>query len=83
VYENRTVDAAMIMRHEKITGTKFVIFDANKCEACWKCLNVCINGTIDKINLFFHKHARIAKPEKCKGCLKCVKICTTGAFTRV
>ena len=71
-----------LLRREKLASTKFVFFDANKCVACWVCLSECPSNVISKVDLFFHKHARITNNSKCKGCLKCIVVCNRGAFTK-
>lgn len=71
-----------IKRREPITGNKFILLDANKCEACWECISVCKQKAIGKIDLFIHKHARIANTSLCSGCMKCIKACLHGAITR-
>jgi 2-oxoglutarate ferredoxin oxidoreductase subunit delta len=63
--------------------TAFVLLDTEKCEACWKCLNVCTNNVISRINLPWHKHARFTNRSKCSGCMKCAKICTTNAISKL
>jgi ferredoxin len=65
----------------KQAQTRFVQLDTSLCEACWKCVGRCHRQVIDRIDLWFHKHARIAFPDQCTGCLKCVKACESGAFT--
>jgi 2-oxoglutarate ferredoxin oxidoreductase subunit delta len=65
------------MKNSKST----VLFDSGKCKACWKCLDVCSQQVIGKINIIVHKHAIMKKKEQCIGCLKCVRICEYGAFT--
>lgn len=60
--------------------TAFIRFDSRQCKACWKCIEVCPAGVFDKINLFFHKHAKIVAPEECRGCRRCVKACEFGAL---
>jgi len=62
--------------------TAFVLLDTKKCEACWKCLNVCSKKVIGRINLPWHKHVRFVNGSACTGCLKCVKICTTNAISK-
>ena len=69
-----------LKRRERIVRTKFIEFDAGKCDACWECIPACNNNVIGKVDLFFHKHARIVKPNMCKGCMKCVKTCANAAF---
>jgi 2-oxoglutarate ferredoxin oxidoreductase subunit delta len=61
--------------------TSKVLLDTGKCKACWKCLDVCPQKVIDKINVIVHKHAVMRKREQCIGCLKCVRICPHGAFS--
>ncbi|PKP05285.1 MAG: FeS-binding protein [Bacteroidetes bacterium HGW-Bacteroidetes-6] len=64
------------------TNTAFVMLDTKKCEACWKCLDVCTNKVIGRINLPWHKHIRFVNGSACIGCMKCVKICMTGAISK-
>lgn len=71
-----------IKRHEPLACTKFILLDVNKCQACWECISSCKNKVIGKIDLFFHKHAMIAKTSKCLGCMKCIDACLHGAITR-
>ncbi|HBX52606.1 MAG: hypothetical protein A2W98_14540 [Bacteroidetes bacterium GWF2_33_38] len=65
------------------TNTAFVLLDTKKCEACWKCLDVCTNNVIGRINLPWHKHIRFVNGSSCIGCMKCVKICKTGAISKL
>jgi len=68
---------------QKHTNTEFVLLDTKKCEACWKCLDVCSNKVIGRINLPWHKHIRFVNGSTCIGCMKCVKICKTGAISKL
>ena len=63
--------------------TKYIQLDTRKCKACWKCLDICPNNVIDRINLPFHKHARINNSIYCKGCLKCLNVCESNALSKV
>jgi MinD superfamily P-loop ATPase len=63
--------------------TEYIQVDSRKCKACWKCIEVCRNNVIGKINLPFHKHVHIEHPELCKGCLKCLKVCPEKAIFTV
>ena len=65
------------------TNTAFVLLDTKKCEACWKCLDVCTNNVIGRINLPWHKHIRFVNGSACIGCMKCVKICKGGALSKL
>lgn len=67
----------------ELTNKAFVMLDTKKCEACWKCIDVCPNNVIGRINLPWHKHIRFANGSKCIGCMKCVKICMTGAISKL
>ncbi|BAZ98005.1 MULTISPECIES: DUF362 domain-containing protein [Dehalococcoides] len=62
-------------------STKYISLDTRLCQACWKCVETCPNGVLDKVNLPFHKHARISWPDNCKGCQKCVRVCPEKAIT--
>jgi ferredoxin len=65
-------------RHNK---TKYIYINTRLCKACWECIESCPNGVIGKVNLPFHKHARIDNAEECKGCLCCVEVCHQQAIT--
>jgi NAD-dependent dihydropyrimidine dehydrogenase PreA subunit len=67
--------------NRKHTRTAFVLLDTQKCKACWKCIDNCPNQVINKIDLPWHKHARIAEPDACIGCLNCVDICQYNAYS--
>ena len=63
--------------------TAFIQLDTRKCKACWKCNEGCPKQVIGKINLPWHKHARIIHPVECTGCLKCVKVCQYEAISKI
>ena len=65
------------------TWTAYVQLDTRKCKGCWKCINICPNKVISKIDFLGHRHARIGESEKCSGCLKCVKTCDFGAYNSI
>jgi 2-oxoglutarate ferredoxin oxidoreductase subunit delta len=60
--------------------TKYILFNSNLCEACWKCLEACQEKVFGKVDIIFHKHALILNPNACIGCMKCVKVCEAGAI---
>jgi 2-oxoglutarate ferredoxin oxidoreductase subunit delta len=68
------------MRSRDHFKTKFIALDTEKCKACWKCQDKCSKKVIGKIDLFFHKHARLKNIDDCTGCLKCVKVCEYEAL---
>ena len=63
--------------------TNNILLDTRKCEACWKCMEVCPNNVIGRVNLPWHKHALIRNIDKCTGCSKCVKACKFNAISKV
>ena len=63
--------------------TKYIHIDTKKCKACWQCIESCKNKVIDKVNIFFHKHAKIKNAESCVGCYKCVEICENLAISKI
>jgi ferredoxin len=63
--------------------TNYILLDSRKCEACWKCMEVCPNNVIGRVNLPWHKHALIIKRDNCIGCSKCIKACKFNAITKV
>lgn len=65
----------------KHTQTPFVQLDTKKCKACWKCIDNCSNQVINKLNLPWHKHALIVKPDACTGCLSCINTCERDAYS--
>jgi NAD-dependent dihydropyrimidine dehydrogenase PreA subunit len=68
------------MKRQKGPSTRYILIDTHKCEACWKCYETCKRNVIGRVNLFFHKHAKIDNAEKCTGCLLCVKACRFNAI---
>lgn len=65
------------------SGTAFILLDTGKCEACWKCRDKCHKKVIGRVNVFWHKHARIVNGNDCTGCLKCIKVCEYNAITEI
>jgi NAD-dependent dihydropyrimidine dehydrogenase PreA subunit len=65
------------------TKTAFVALDTKKCEACWKCMEVCANGVIGRVNLPWHKHSLFINGSECIGCMKCLRICKVGAISKL
>lgn len=61
--------------------TAHIRLDPHKCKACWKCVEGCPKGVLDKVDMPLHKHSRIVNPDACIGCKKCVKNCEYGALT--
>ncbi len=68
------------MRSHRHTQTKYIELDRHKCQACWKCVEVCPNHVMGKVNVLMHRHARIDHAELCKGCKKCVQSCPNEAI---
>ena len=68
------------MRKHNHLIKKFIEYNSRNCKACWQCLSACPNEVIGKIDIFFHKHAKISNPDKCIGCMKCVKSCEYNAI---
>jgi len=68
------------MRTHNRIENKYIQLNTRNCEACWKCVENCPNKVIGKVNIIFHKHARISNSKKCTGCLRCVKICEYDAI---
>lgn len=63
--------------------TNYIQLDTRKCEACWKCMEVCPNNVMGRVNLPWHKHALLIKSDNCSGCSKCIKACKFNAITKV
>ena len=70
-------------KNRKHTQTPFISIDTGNCVACWKCIEICSQNVISKINLPWHKHSKISKKDNCIGCLKCVNVCEYNALTYV
>lgn len=62
------------------TETPYILLNTSRCKACWDCVTVCPQHVLGKVNLPFHKHARIDRTKKCKGCLRCIKACSNHAI---
>ena len=69
--------------HQDHHRTLVVRIDTKKCRACWKCIEKCPEKVMGKVDILWHKHARIDQADQCKGCLKCVKVCDSGALIKI
>jgi 2-oxoglutarate ferredoxin oxidoreductase subunit delta len=63
--------------------TDFIQLDIRRCRACWKCIKVCKEGVIGKIDILVHKHAVVRNPERCRGCLRCANVCENQTITEL
>ena len=63
--------------------TAHIQLDPHKCQACWACLLSCRRQVLRMVDLPFHKHVKIDRPDACIGCKKCVKACQHGAISEV
>ena len=63
--------------------TEHIQLDPNRCQACWECVNNCPKQVLGKIDMSFHKHAKIINPDDCIGCRKCVRVCQHGAIIAI
>ena len=61
--------------------TAHIQLDPYKCKACWECVETCPKQVLGKIDMPFHKHAKIVNPDVCIGCKKCIKACLHGAIS--
>lgn len=62
--------------------TQYIRLDTGRCEACWKCVEVCGKSVIGRINLPWHKHAIIVRSKDCTGCLKCMNACKYNVISK-
>jgi NAD-dependent dihydropyrimidine dehydrogenase PreA subunit len=63
------------MRKQNRLETVYIQIYTRNCKACWNCVETCPKKVFGKIDIIFHKHARIDNSKECIGCLKCVKAC--------
>ena len=63
--------------------TEHIQLDPNLCQACWECVSNCPKQVLGKIDMPFHKHAKIVNPDDCIGCRKCVRACQHGAIITI
>ncbi len=61
----------------------FITLDTKKCVACWECIDICPQNVIGRINLPWHKHAKLSNQDACIGCMKCVKVCKAKAISQI
>ncbi|WP_111446878.1 4Fe-4S dicluster domain-containing protein [Breznakibacter xylanolyticus] len=71
------------MKRASSTLTKHIALNPHRCKACWQCQHVCPHRVLTKINILWHKHARIVNAQLCVGCFKCVKVCQSQAITQI
>ena len=67
-------------RHGR-TSSPFVALDRSLCEVCWRCVAVCPEAVLGKLEFGWHKHAVVDSGERCSGCGKCLKACKSGALS--
>lgn len=60
--------------------TPYISIKRSKCRACWKCISVCPNHVLGRINFIFHRHVVVIEPKGCTGCLACEKVCPHSAI---
>lgn len=60
--------------------TNYPGFSPRKCNACWKCVDICPRHTIKKVKILWHRHA-VPTYHGCIGCNLCVRTCPNGCFT--
>ena len=60
--------------------TQYIHLDTARCQACWACVQVCPQHVFGKVDLRFHRHARIDRANACRGCLRCLKACPNQAI---
>jgi NAD-dependent dihydropyrimidine dehydrogenase PreA subunit len=60
--------------------TPFIKIVSRRCQACWKCIEVCPNQVLGKVDFLGHRHVRIDDAAACNGCKKCVRICPDQAI---
>ncbi len=68
------------MTFHRYTETLYIRLDTSRCKACWDCVEACPRDVIGKIDLRFHRHARIDRADNCKGCLLCLNACSYQAI---
>lgn len=66
--------------HPRQIETLYIRLDTSRCKACWDCVQTCPQGVIGKVDLRFHRHARIDRAEDCQGCLLCLDACPHQAI---
>lgn len=62
------------------TETFYIHLDTSRCKACWDCIQACPQDVLGKVDLPFHRHARVDQAENCKGCLLCLDTCPHQAI---
>ncbi len=52
---------------------KYLQLNSRLCIACWNCIEACPRQVFGKIDMGFHRHARLENPQNCNGCKACVR----------
>lgn len=68
------------MRQHHRKSTKYIELNTHLCQACWKCVEICSDQVLGKVEVLWHRHARIINADACRGCKKCVQVCENGAI---
>ena len=53
--------------------------EKEKCDACWKCMDVCPNDSLEKVTEDGKEHISV-KEDNCIDCFLCVEECKTGCL---
>jgi uncharacterized Fe-S center protein len=69
--------------YNKQNTTQHIQLNTGNCKACWACIEKCPKGVLGKIDIFFHRHAKIKNPAECTGCLQCLTACKFNAIIAV
>lgn len=62
-------------------ASSYVALDRSRCDACWKCIAVCPESVLGKVDMWLHRHAVVSAGDRCLGCGLCIKVCATGALS--
>ncbi len=67
----------------RLRETKYIHLSPRQCQGCWKCVDVCPEDVIAKIDWTRRHHIHVRNPAACTGCKKCVRTCEFDAISYV
>jgi len=68
------------LSHTSRVATPYVTLDRSRCEACWRCIEVCRTAVMGKAGFGPHRHAVVVDAAACTGCGRCLNECPSGAL---
>ena len=67
----------------RLRETKYIQLSPRQCQGCWKCVDVCPEDVMAKMDRTRRHHVHVKNPDACTGCKKCVRMCEYNAIAYI